>query len=170
MTEQIPDRVVYQEAEYILAEVDGQGLFDPSDLGVRPTRTSTANWRGFRCTYAVVKSHLVLDELRIGLREPNELHLREPKIFSADPERAGMQSWLFKDLQYPISFTGQLTLVKDWIPGIFMRSSGIRPLLTYGSVLESQFQDGLLLATNDRSEEMKQARDSRRPRRSEDER
>jgi hypothetical protein len=169
MTEQVRDRVVYQESEYILDVADGDGLFDPSDLGVRPARTSTANWRRFRCTYAVVESRLVLDELRIGLGEPNELHLREPKFFAAEPERAGMQSWLFKDLQYPIGFTGQLTLVKDWITGFFSPSSGIRPLFTYGSVLELRFQDGLLLAVNDRSDEMRQARDSRQSRRSEDE-
>lgn len=161
MTEQISDHVVYQETEYMLEEVDGQGLFDPSDLGVRPARTSTANWRGFRCTYAVVESRLVLAELRIGLEQPNELHLREPNVFSAEPEAASMQSWLFKDLRYPIAFTGYLVLVKDWIEGYFTRYSGIRPLFTYGSVLELRFREGLLVETDDRSEEMRDARDRR---------
>lgn len=161
MTEQVRDRVVYQDIEYTLDEVDGEGLFDPSDLGVRPALTSTANWRGFHCKYAVDESRLVLAELRIGLEQPGELHLRAPEVFTAEPEAASMQSWLFKNLRYPIAFTGHLVLVKDWIEGYFTRSSGIRPIWTWGSVLELRFREGLLVETDDRSDEMRDLRERR---------
>lgn len=161
MTEQIRDRVVLQQSEYILETVEGSGLFDPSDFGVTPTRTSTANWRGFVCTYAVSNSRLVLRELNIGLRGPGELHLRDRQIFTAEPERGAWGGWRFGDLEYPIPFTGELRVVKDWVPGFFKSNLGVRPLFTYATVLELRFQDGRLLATNDRSEEMRKARDRR---------
>jgi hypothetical protein len=125
MTAQIPDFVWFEGHRYRLAGVSGHGLFDPQDVGLRPTATSTANWRGFHCTYGVEDSRLVLDTVYIGLAEPTEL-------FGRQPERGGItefapNSWAFKDLGHPIRFTGGLLLGDGALTGRAGTSALPRP-------------------------------------------
>lgn len=148
MTAQIPDFVWLEGRQYRLAGVSGRGLFDPQDVGLRPAATSTANVRGFHCTYAVEDSRLVLQTVYIGLAEPMEL-------FGRQPERGGVtefapNSWAFKDLAHPIPFSGGL-LVGDGLTGRPSRHLGTSPPWSYETLLELELDDGRLTAVTDHS-------------------
>src|SRR6185503_295363 len=102
MTSQIPDVVVLDGRTYSLTAVEGHGLFDPADHGLEPQFISTACWRGFLCTYAVVEGRLVLDTLDIGLAE------RPPRMGPGRMDRRGHgNSWRLRRLSMPMPFTGR---------------------------------------------------------------
>ena len=148
MTAQIPDFVWLEGRRYRLAGVSGRGLFDPRDVSLQPAATSTANLRGFHCTYGIRDSRLVLQTVYIGLAEPMEL-------FGRQPERGGVtefapNSWAFKDLAHPIRFTGGL-LVGDGHAGGPSRHIGAAPPWSYATLLELELDDGRLTATTDHS-------------------
>ena len=148
MTAQIPDFVWCEGHRYRLAGVSGRGLFDPQDVGLRPAATSTANVRGFHCTYGVEDSRLVLQTVYIGLAEPTEL-------FGRQPERGGVtefapNSWAFENLDHPIPFTGGL-LLGDGHTGRPSRHIGTPPPWTYATLLELELHDGRLSAMTDHS-------------------
>ena len=148
MTAQIPDFVWFEGHRYRLAGVSGRGLFDPHDVGLRPAATSTANLRGFHCTYGVEDSRLVLQTVYIGLAEPTEL-------FGHLPERGGItefapNSWAFKSLDRPIRFTGGI-LLGDGLTGRPSRHIGTPPPWTYATLLELEFHGGGLTAMTDHS-------------------
>ena len=148
MTAQIPDFVWLEGRRFRLAGVSGRGLFDPQEAGLRPAATSTANLRGFHCTYGVEESRLVLQTVYIGLAEPMELLGRQP-------ERGGLtefapNSWAFKDLAHPIHFTGGL-LVGDGRAGRPSRHLGTTPPWSYVTLLELELDDGRLTAVTDHS-------------------
>jgi hypothetical protein len=160
MTAQIPDFVWLEGRRYRLAGVSGRGLFDPQDVGLRPAATSTANWRGFHCTYGVEDSRLVLQTVYIGLAEPTEL-------FGRQPERGGItefapNSWAFKNLGRPIRFSGGL-LLGDGPTDRTSRHIGTPPPWTYATLLELELHDGRLTATTDHSESASRFRSTMDP-------
>ena len=148
MTAQIPDFVWLEGHRYRLSAVSGHGLFDPSEMNLRPTATSTANYRGFHCTYVIDESRLKLDTVYIGLAEPMEL-------FGRQPERGGVtefapNSWAFRDLGRPINFTGGL-LVGEGLPDRPSRHIGATPPWAYSTLLELELDTGHLTAMTDHS-------------------
>lgn len=113
MTAQIPDLVRYDDADYLLADRHGDGLFDPRELGIEPTSTSSANWRGFRCAYAVVDGALVLRELRLslGVRERvRALKRTLPGLVGVTPTRRAFSEFTYEELSRPVEFSGALLL------------------------------------------------------------
>jgi hypothetical protein len=136
MTAQITDRVVYRGKPHSIAGINGSGLFDPSEHGLRPVMISTACWRGFHCTYEVAEGSLLLTQVNIGLREEDRALAERgegPKLFGRVPRcytihghstnvRTGevKTSWESSDFRYDglrqvVPFTGGLLLGDDFI-------------------------------------------------------
>lgn len=147
---------MFRQRRYRLAGVSGSGLFDPSEVGLEARSTSTANWRGFHCEYAVEGSQLVLDTVHIGLEQPSKLFTREP----AWDERA--HCWVFDSLGHPISFTGGLLLGEGFIEDLAVHM-GFHPAWKYETVLELGFRNGQLTQVADQSEAARQFRSTLQP-------
>ncbi len=60
MTAQIGDTVVYENRDFSLAGINGDGLFDPVQSGLKVATMSTACWNGFYCTYTVIVPTITL--------------------------------------------------------------------------------------------------------------
>ena len=146
MTAQISHKVEYRGTTYSLVEVHGSGLFDPRELGLRTIPTSTADWRGFHCRYRVAGSRLVLDTVRIGLKDS------APPLFSREAVRdRGLNSWTYTDLCHKVSFSGDLVLGHGFIRELYDHM-GFHPRWRYTIVLKMEFEEGRLIAVADESE------------------
>ncbi|MFC4909215.1 hypothetical protein [Actinomadura gamaensis] len=146
MTGQIPDVVLYRDLSYSLTGQEGEGLFDPVDLGVTPTPMSSACWRGFVCRYAVVDGGLVLTGLDLSVDgEP-------PALFGVTPVRHEFRDNVYNDLREPVRFTGRLLLGREFIDGLYVHM-GFQSAWKYEDVQELIFENGHLTAAYDRSED-----------------
>lgn len=72
MTAQRPDLIRIDHRELSIQYVHlagGEGLFDPASLGWQTASMSSACWRGYRATYAVLDGRLLLEDLSICFAE-----------------------------------------------------------------------------------------------------
>lgn len=67
MTAQISDSVSFEHQNFSIAGINGKGLFDPADHGIRPVPLTSACWRGFHCEYEVRDAVLLLRKVHLGL-------------------------------------------------------------------------------------------------------
>jgi hypothetical protein len=65
MTQQIPDRLIYQATAYQILSVSGEGLTRPADLGLKPIMLSTACVRGYQADYTYEAGRLILTGLTV---------------------------------------------------------------------------------------------------------
>lgn len=160
MTSQIPDVVVLEGVEHELVAVDGTGLFQPYDHGLRPVGTSTANHRGYQARYAVRDARLLLDSVvDVGLEAARQgAPLDElPRIAGIAPTEDGWGlSYLGLDL--PVEFTGGLLVAEGFLPEHYVHM-GFHPAWKYERVHELIVEDGQVLRQVDRSEQMAEIRE-----------
>jgi hypothetical protein len=180
MTAQISDEVVYRGKQHCIAGVNGKGLFDPAQHGIRPVWISTACYRGYYCTYEVANGSLLLTVLNIGLGEEDR-GLAErgegPKLFGHVPHRytihghrrdshtgeAQTTSRESSDFRYDglrevIPYTGGLLLADDFIPEMYVHM-GFHPAYKFREVHELVFEAGRVVKEADRSAEMAEFRE-----------
>lgn len=156
MTAQFSDLFRLHDAEYSVAEVHGDNLFEPASFGLFPIMASTACWRGYVAIFAVSEAHLVLDSLFVNLRET-----KGPPINNISPRppagRFGMFNQEYRGLNHRLDFSGKLLLGNDFIRELYVHM-GFHPAWKYRTVIELAFEDGKLTAENDRSERMAEIR------------
>ena len=164
MTAQFDDLFIYRDVKYSIAGISGSKLFDPADFGLNPFMASTACWRGYIITFAVVDSHLVLDTLHVNLpvemgearNQPNG-----PVINGVEPTPSTTGLNLFnneyKNLNYHIEYTGDLLLGEGFIRELYVHM-GFHPAWKYKAVIELMFKNGVLTSELDRSEWAEQMR------------
>ncbi|MEV5574221.1 hypothetical protein AB0L06_29665 [Spirillospora sp. NPDC052269] len=151
MTGQIPDAVIYHDRLYALTGQEGDGLFDPSALGLRPLAMSTACWRGYVCEYTVVDGGLVLTELEMLVEgEP-------PTLFGVTPAEDASRGRRYEGLREPVRFTGRLLLGREFLNELYVHM-GFQSPWKYEDVQELVFENGHLTEAHDRSEAAAQRR------------
>ena len=160
MTAQLPDTVLFEDQTYDLAGVEGEGLFEPARYGLEVVMASTACWRGYLCTYAVVEDRLLLEAIdaMAGRYEGDDFFPVElPVIHGHAGERVGGRGAMFnaayRGLGLPIAFTGQLVLGDGLMEELF-DEVGAPPPWVYRRVLRLRFSGGALTGREDLSEEM----------------
>src|SRR5262249_46427671 len=101
MTAQVTDAVSYRGQDYSIAGINGKGLFDPAEHGMKPVGICTACWRGFVCAYRVEGQALILDKLSVDLAGS------APDLFGIRPNQfaAGVN---YEDLSHKVPYTGGL--------------------------------------------------------------
>ena len=149
MTAQINDSVIHSKTNWALAGANGGPLFDPAahGLGVRPA--SSACWRGFVCTYEIRDWALLLVDMKVSLNGP------APRLLNTDPEQL-RNMWFtasYRDLNYPIPFTGSILLARDFIRGRYAHR-GFAPGWKYERVLEVELEGGRVSSVTDCSDDM----------------
>jgi hypothetical protein len=179
MTAQISGVVVYRGKPHNIAGINGSGLFDPSEHGLRPVMISTACWRGYHCTYEVADRSLLLTAVNIGLGEKDWITAERgegPKLFGQVPRRytihghsrnvrtgAVQTRWASPDfrcdgLLEPVPFTGGLLLGDDFLWDLYVHM-GFHPAWTFREVHELLLEGGRVVQEADRSAAMAEFRD-----------
>ncbi|UFS99587.1 hypothetical protein [Nocardia huaxiensis] len=145
MTSQQPDNVDYNGGRYELVGVRGSRLFDPEELGLELRPLSTACWRGFTCSYAVVDNRLILTNLALSIDNPPDELLGAPVTTNGYGAQCAPNRAL-------IEFTGGL-LIGDDLDGEYYIHLGFQPAWTYRTVHELDFVHGQLVHARDLSAE-----------------
>jgi hypothetical protein len=183
MTAQISDSVLYRKKPRTIAGINGSGLFDPAEHGIRPVMISTACWRGYYCTYEVADESLFLIEVHLGLDERDATAAARgegTKLFGIVPRRYTEHgycqdvltgqvttSWESSDykvdgIREPIPFTGGLLLGDRFIQTIYVHM-GFHPAYKFRDVHELVFDAGRLIGEHDRSAQMAEFREMLSP-------
>jgi hypothetical protein len=180
MTAQISDTVHYRSRPRSIAGINGSGLFDPAQQGIREIAAiSTACWRGYHCVYVVADDALFLTEVYLGLtgKDRESALLGEgPRVFGAVPRRYLQHghrqnlhtgevstSWEASDfkvdgIREPMAFTGGLLLGDRFIREMYVHM-GFHPSYKFRVVHELIFDAGRLVAEHDRSARMAEFRE-----------
>src|SRR5262249_28106356 len=132
------------------AGINGEGLFDPAEHGMKPVGISTACWRGFVCAYRVEDQALILDNLSVHLAGS------APDLFGIRPNQfeAGVN---YEDLSHKVPYTGGLLIAREFIKELYVHM-GFHPAWKYREVHELVFENGTLIQQADRSDEMAELR------------
>jgi hypothetical protein len=152
MTKQIPDKVLYNNQEFILAGLKGHGLFKPIDFGISPEMTgiATACYRGYFCKYACMDNKLFLVELSVIQSN----HERLPLIEGISAESDDFLFSRYQNLKIPCPLSGGLLIVQNPIthPGHFPNP------IEFSEVVELTFEQGFLQNKIDHSTKMAELR------------
>ena len=161
MTAQISDRVFYRGREYCLAGINGNGLFDPAEHGMRAVMISTACYRGYFCNYEVVDGVLRLKDLHIRLGPDGADASKRGQsavLFNVHPSYDPDEHCsLYSNLTRIMPFTGGLLLGADFVRELYIHM-GFHPAWKYRLVHELIFESGRVAQEMDRSAEMERIR------------
>ena len=162
MSAQAMDLVRWQDRTWSLVGIDGEGLFEPTAMGIQPQMLHTAAWRGYICTYAVEDDELRLQRLEVGFdpqTQERALAGEPPLIGDARPTQQGTgYVWLYDDADLPVPFTGGLRLGHGFIRELYVHM-GYAPAWKYEEVFELRFEAGRLVGAEDESDAMRLARE-----------
>ena len=156
MTGQIPDTVIYDKKPFKLVGVKGEGLFEPLDFGLIPKSPHTANWRGFISTYEVVEKVLFFKDLEVSIKDERKIY---PEINGIKPEirKEGLIYLDYKNISLKTNFIGTLLIATDFIDSMYVHM-GFQSPLSFETVIELEFIDGILTSQNDLSNKAKKYR------------
>jgi len=156
MVTQIPDGLRLDEQALLIVAVNGSGLFDPAAYGLMPARAYQPCWRGYLCQYAVTAGRLVLDDLRLCLREaesPDNGPAGQPgpAINGVLPRFARRSAGLnntYDWLHLAVPFTGGLLAAAGLVEEHYIHL-GFQPAWQYRTVMELLFEGGALRQARD---------------------
>ena len=124
MTAQVSDVIWYKAEEYSVADVKGEGLFDPEAHGIKPVVAGSACYLGYVATYTV-KDGLLLKELAACLRNsPDEPPPPVPPALNGveaelNSDEHAMFDCLYKGIGMPVKFTGGILVARDFIEELY---------------------------------------------------
>jgi len=150
MTAQIHDSFLFNEKEFSIAGVNGEGLFDPLDYDLQPQGSCSACWRGFLCQYVLIENKLLLKWLRINLGrdddrpETSDLWPKINGVVPAKPhEDYPIFDTVYQNLDLPIAFSGGILLGDNFISELYVHM-GFHPAWKFRTVHELLFNNGTI--------------------------
>jgi len=155
MAVQAPDVLRVDDWRYEILAFTAGSLFQPSDLGLRPTRDRCPScWPSFR----IEQTELMLDTLAIDLDEhPPAVMGVLPQLWSDSPIRA-----FYEGIPHKIRFSGGLLggEGRHTAPGHgdAWAAIGRHPAWRYYFLVEFAFEEGRLIRSDDRSSEIDRVR------------
>jgi len=151
MTTQIPNTILYRDQHYCIADLKVKGLFKPAMFGIKVTPAGSMCWRGYVCHYAIQNQRLELDTLSVATNEP------APNLFGVKPEppeqKGACWNAVYQDLRLPITYTGNLTIAKDYIEEM-REQRAMQTAWKFKEVRTLTFKHGKLVSETDRSAEI----------------
>ena len=154
MTAQVSETFVYKGEKYSLIGIDGEGLAEPQDFGMKPVAIHTACWRGFYSTYEIINDGIFLKEMTLSEKKNNYKLINGVKPIIDD-----LWSATYKDINIRVSFTGTIRLAKDFIQELYVHMGFQKPS-AFKTVIDLKFEDGCIVEINDRSKEVAAIRGS----------
>jgi hypothetical protein len=167
MTAQINDAFQHRNTIYSVAGISEGKVFDISVLGLKPSGTSTACYRGYQAIFAISQSRLVLESLHVNLLpedEENQLYQQQqgPVIngVTPSPSSGGINFFnnYYEGLNFPLKYTGGLLLATGFIKNLYVHM-GFHQAWKYEKVIELIFDAGILKKEFDRSDQMAEIRE-----------
>ncbi len=165
MTAQINDAFHLDGDDYSLAGISEGDLFDPSLLGLKPTGTCTACWRGYQAVFGIDTNRLILQTLHVNLISDTKSYSRipGPGINGVTPTDAeGEHDWFnnhYNNINYHLEYSGGLLIANGFIRDLYIHM-GFHPAWKYKCVRELLFENGRLTSNTDRSAQMAEIRQS----------
>ena len=151
LTAQIPDSFFYNDGEYSIVGISGEGLIYPDEYDLKLQAASTACWRGYVYTYEIVDSKLMLKEMLCRLQEESE-------FLNKKPIKSEKHFFSYKyELDFPIKFTGSFLIARDFIQEMYVHMGFQRPM-SFREVIKLEFDEGKLVSKNDISKRMEEQR------------
>jgi len=146
MTTQIPDRLAYQDDEYLIISAKGNGLMSPSDFGMKAVTKSTACYRGYDAEYVCENENLFLTsiELRTGDGHFKNIDGVKPVI----DERLNMGK--YSALRVRTAFSGGLLIVMN----MKKEMRGIMWPFSFEVVKELLLEEGKVVSATDHSKKV----------------
>ena len=165
MTAQVPHRVIFDGTFFDLCGISGTGMFDPEEHGIHPTSTNTAVASGFLCIYGVRDDTLYLEILEsspqlIQTGNSQKQVLGAKDVFGVEPQKGGSLGYIYGPLGFPVPLTGKILLGNDFIQDLYIHM-GFQDAHKYEKVVELFFENGHLVNTVDRSDEMAAVREQK---------
>lgn len=168
MTAQFSDTLKYEEKDYEIAAISGDGLFDPAQYKMKPISQCSACWRGFVTRYQVANEELHLIALSISLTDDDwRTEEKFPKVqapiiggykaIDMSVEQWSLFEYYYTNMRLPIPFTGGLLLARDIINDLHVHM-GFDPAWKYRTVYELLFEEGRLTKSINVSEKMAEIR------------
>lgn len=160
MTAQFPDTLEFKGKSYVVAAIQGEGLFDPYSFGLHPIPSITACWRGYVCSYIIDQGQLKLGELSVSLEKSSEPVKIEINGISPSPpsQEVELFNTRFKQLGLAIPFSGGILAADGFIRELYVHM-GFQPAWKYQEVFELIFEKGMLQYSADVSRSIKTVRD-----------
>lgn len=152
MTGQIADEFLYNDEAWNLAGVSGDQLPIPLDFGMKTRSSCTACWRGFVMRYRIKDGQLIIDGMDLNTDSPIPVNGVEP-----NPEKPPMFMYRYENIGLKADFTGKIMIAKDFIQGMYVHM-GFQSAASYETVLEFEIEEGVVIRTNDLSDEMESRR------------
>ena len=152
MTAQISDSIIWKRKRYELLGYDGDEenstLFHPEKYGLSPKMMHTTCYRGYYCTYKIIRNSLFLDTLCV-----NDGSNNYPDINGITVNQDGTESPEYANIKLFIPFTGVLRIGADfkWEHYVHM---GFQKPSAFGIVWDLKFGDGKISEIVDISEEV----------------
>lgn len=163
MTAQISDIIIYKEQEFALAECSCGEPFIPAEYGYFPVTASTACWRGYLAEYEIRDGYLILRRLFINnqLSDNDEAQAEKPPLLfgveAEESDKSFIGSWIFKDVDMPLPYSGRLVLAKKLLHGLY-EHMGFHPPWKYEQVYEIIIESGKMISECDQSARMASVR------------
>ena len=153
MSGQMADVIVIDDEEYAVVEPEPGELFDVREHGLSPVMSHTANMRGVLARYRIEDGSLVLSDLQVGHVE------QPPAIADVEPttDEYG-QVWTYLELDIALPWSGDLLAGADPILDLYVHG-GFPPVWHYERVTALDLEEGAVVATEDRSDEVAEYRD-----------
>jgi len=145
MTAQIPDIFIFEDENYDLVYLDGQGLIIPQDYEMNPRMLHTACYCGFYSTYKIEKRQLIFQSMVIGEVEDGY------KPINGVMPIEDKYHHTYQNVNLLAPFTGTIRLGKDFIQELYIHM-GYQKGSAYETLLEFQFDQGDLIEFKDLSE------------------
>lgn len=148
MSGQMSDVVVIDDHEFALVDPAPGTLFDVRAHGMAPVMMHTANTRGELARYRIEDDRLFLTDLQVAVFEtPPPLN-----GIAATTDDYG-QVWTYLGLDLAVDFTGDLIVGAEPIADLYTHS-GFLPVWHYQRVTAFEVRDGILLSSEDRSQQV----------------
>ncbi len=169
MTGQISDSFFFNGEKYSFVASQPRFDFTPKVFDLTPASVSSACWRGFWCKYDISERGVYLRELYIHTEDeayPDILNVKVSDIEYTEcmAYRIIDGKWIekqtktekymghrqYKNLMYPINYTGNIVLGKGFIHRYYMHL-GIQRFYTYKTLVELELRNGKVINCIDRS-------------------
>src|SRR3972149_6370662 len=153
MTAQIPDKLYYKGLDYDLVGINDY-LFDPTLHGLIPEMISTGCYRGFYCTYEVLKKGLFLTKLMIRTKDGVYPEINNVRPYFDEREYI----YIYENLNYLIPYSGILRIARDFISERYVHM-GFQDATSFRKVIDLTLKDGNIVDVNDRTSDIQRLRD-----------
>ena len=174
MTAQVSDKCFYREEKYSIVALSNVIPFDPKNFGLEPVECTTSCHRGYWCEYEINGKRLLLKNLYIyslvypslngKVVAPEEFvesmcYSPKTKEWTKGMTSAHSGHRVYYDVNLPIPYTGKIALGKNFLDKYYVHM-GFQQAWAYETLLEMEFEEGLLTKSTDLSRHAKAKRNA----------